>query len=139
MYSDRRQMSKLHSNKLYLSLALNVPMRGLGDEKMKNIGVLLTGLLLSGCATNAYFVEKNFEPKSGIVGYKNMGILKGMGESSANNLMKDFCGDETPKILSERGEDKVTGQTITATGRNTLSSTQKTEGHTFISFVCQKK
>ena len=98
--------------------------------------ILFTLMLLSltGCAS-AKLVQKNYDPKSGVVAVTgNLGHDAGI--EKANDVMASFCAPQGYKLVSESSGRQNTGMQFNRNA-NGMYATPTSKKQTELSFICK--
>lgn len=105
---------------------------------MKTLIAALALVLFSGCAGNAYWVEKRYKPeKGGVVAFKSNGMMSGSREDDAKEKMAEFCAPHAYELLSEHEKDIETGSSANYDAfTNRVYVTKHSSEHRALDFRC---
>lgn len=107
---------------------------------MKVFILCLVALTITGCRTEAYWVQKRYNPKGGVVEYPNGGLSSNLEKRviDAKQKMENFCAPEKATVNDESYAVQNDGSLSTynpTTGQ--VMTTPMEEEHTRIGFICE--
>lgn len=108
---------------------------------MKTLIAISLALVFSGCTTTAYWTQKRYNPKGGVVGYRTTGLGFNVEKRviDADNKMAEFCAPLKPVVQSENEETKNAGTQIMSNGFGGLSAIPVNEEYRAIDFTCESR